>query len=343
MSHLATRARRRRSAGAPRSWVEIAALKSDASIPVAVTPKIDNVDLVTWCAMERNRLNGLLHQCGALLFRGFDLMPKRDLTRLATALGYALMPYSEQSSPRRTVGELIYTSTDHPANEAILLHNENSYAARWPAKILFCCERPATAGGETPIADCRKILERIPAPSLAEAIAKGILYLRNFIPGCGVPWQKAFQTPVRDEVERYCRAAKIAWEWRPGGELRTWAQRPAVRRHPSTREPVWFNQALLFHASSLSERQREVLLRSGAVADLPQHAYYGDGSSIETSVVNDWAAAQAAETVTFSWRKNDVLLLDNMLVGHGRAPYAGDRSVIVAMANPVSADEPSLA
>jgi hypothetical protein len=40
--------------------------------------------------------------------------------------------------------------------------------------------------------------------------------------------------------------------------------------------------------------------------------------------------------VAFPWQKGDILLLDNMLVAHGRAPYAGPRKVVVAMAEPVS-------
>ena len=43
--------------------------------------------------------------------------------------------------------------------------------------------------------------------------------------------------------------------------------------------------------------------------------------------------ALRAETVTFPWRRGDVLLLDNMLTAHGRRPFTGDRRVLVAMGN----------
>jgi hypothetical protein len=36
--------------------------------------------------------------------------------------------------------------------------------------------------------------------------------------------------------------------------------------------------------------------------------------------------------VLFSWRRGDLLVLDNLLAAHGRKPFEGDREILVAMA-----------
>jgi hypothetical protein len=71
--------------------------------------------------------------------------------------------WSIENVPRRAVASEgnIYTSTDFPAEQSIFLHNENSYQHTWPMKIFFFCLKSATAGGETPLADVRKVLQRI--------------------------------------------------------------------------------------------------------------------------------------------------------------------------------------
>jgi hypothetical protein len=67
---------------------------------------------------------------------------------------------------------------------------------------------------------------------------------------------------------------------------------------------------------------------------LPRNAYYGDGSPIEPSALDEIREAYRQASVVFPWRRGDILLLDNTMVAHGRKPYSGARSVIVAMAEP---------
>jgi alpha-ketoglutarate-dependent taurine dioxygenase len=95
---------------------------------------------------------------------------------------------------------------------------------------------------------------------------------------------------------------------------------------------VWFNQAHLFHVSSLETTVRETLMSLAGEEELPRNAYYGDGTPIEPSVLDHIREVYRQEEVVFPWQEGDVLMLDNMLTAHGRRPFSGPRKILVGMA-----------
>ena len=151
-------------------------------------------------------------------------------------------------------------------------------------------------------------------------------------PAFDLDWPTVFQTTSRAVVEEYCRCAGIEFEWRPGDRLGTRQVRPATITHPVTGEDVWFNQAHLFHVSSLEKTLREDLLMTMAEEDLTRNAYYGDGSAIAEDTLEEVRRVYRQCAVTFLWQPGDVLLVDNLLIAHGRMPYKGPRKILVAMA-----------
>ncbi|MGC4093529.1 MAG: TauD/TfdA family dioxygenase [Polyangiaceae bacterium] len=64
--------------------------------------------------------------------------------------------------------------------------------------------------------------------------------------------------------------------------------------------------------------------------------YYGDGQPIEDEVLAEIGAAYSALEIAFPWQRGDVLMVDNMLVSHGRRPFKGARKTLVAMAEAYS-------
>jgi alpha-ketoglutarate-dependent taurine dioxygenase len=274
----------------------------------------------------------MLARDGALLFRGFDR--SEEFENFARTVSPRLIEYGERSSPRTRISNGIYTSTDHPADQPIVLHNEQSYTLNWPMKIWFFCAQPAETGGRTPLADSRKILNRLPSDIVDRFEQKQIMYVRNYNPGVGLSWREAFQTDDRGEVERYCAQEGIDVEWRDNDRLRTRQVRPAVRLHPETGERVWFNHAMFFNLSSLEQSARETMLAVVDENEVPFNTFYGDGSPIEPAVTDEIRNAYDSETVKFDWQRGDLLLVDNMLVAHGREPFTGERKVLVAMAEP---------
>jgi len=287
-------------------------------------------DIVEWAAVHQDLIQSTLAEHGALLFRGFKVEKREDFSALVDTL-CKTVDYVYRSTPRTSVGTNIYTATEYPKAYTIPLHCENAYQAKWPMKLFFYCERPAADGGETPLGDMRATTANI-RPDVKQLFRdKGVLYVRNYGQGIDLDWKEVFQTDLKDEVESYCRKNEIAFEWKPGGGLRTKQVRPAIARHPVSGEEFWFNQAHLFHVSSHEAEMREAMSALFKEEDLPRNAYFGDGSPIAEDMLQHIRDAYQDNTFTFAWEKNDVLMVDNMKVAHGRKPFSGDRTVLVMM------------
>ena len=307
-------------------------------LPLVLQPGVAGVNLVDWTRSNASMIEGLLAEHGALLFRNFSFSGVSQFEECARALVPDLIEYGERSSPRTRLSAGIYSSTDHPPDQPIVLHNEQSYTLNWPMKLWFFCAQPAPEGGRTPIADSRKIYQRLRGDIVERFTEKQVLYVRNYGGGLGLPWQEVFQTDDQLEVARQCRSAGIQIEWKSGGRLQTRQVRPAVRRHPRTGEMIWFNHAYFFHPSSLQQSAREAMLAVVDEDEIPFNTFYGDGSAIEPDVLEEIRNAYEDETVSFPWHQHDLLLIDNMLVSHGRESYRGPRKIVVAMGQPVAAE-----
>ena len=311
--------------------VETSFISSQQTIPLVVRPLIDGLDLTQWAKNNRSLVETLLLQHRALLFRGFKVKTAEEFQQFVKVTSEGkLLKYIDRTSPRTTVGEQVYTSTVYPAKYPIVLHNELSYAIKYPLKIYFCCLKVAEEGGETPIADGRKIYQRINEEIRNQFIAKKWMLVRNYNDGFGLPWQEVFQTDDKAKVEAYCQENAIKFLWKEGSRLQTRQTRQAVHSHPQTGELVWFNHAAFFHHTNFNAN----LLSEFKEQELPYNTYYGDESTIDTAVIEHINQAYQQEKVIFPWQEGDILMLDNMSIAHGRQPYQGERQVLVAMSEP---------
>jgi alpha-ketoglutarate-dependent taurine dioxygenase len=308
--------------------------------PLVIEPDFDEevtlgAELLISLYLEnKSYLENKLREHGGLLFRGFSVASAEALERVARSVSEGdLLGYVDGTSPRTKIKTGVYTSTEYPPTYFISLHNELSYTHRWPRRAFFCCVTAPQQGGETPIVDSRLLLKSLPSDVVALFKSKGVKYVRNLHGGRGLgpSWQSVFETNDRSVVERFCQEGGIEFRWKDGGGLWLSQVRPAIATHPQTGEEVWFNQADQFHPTEMDERTRRALLSTVKEEELPKSAYFGDGTPLDASMLDQIREATRRQMVLFAWQTGDILAVDNMLVAHGRMPFTGPRKILVAL------------
>jgi alpha-ketoglutarate-dependent taurine dioxygenase len=330
----------------PTATVTAQAEPAARRVPFAIEPEGD-VEPARWARDHRELIESTLLSSGAILFRGFEVSSPEAFERFTegvTDLRWTGNP--TLVSPRRRVSGSVYTSTEgwysrDGKQEAadIALHAEfcHSPFRRWPMKLFFYCDTPPETGGETPIADSRRVLARLDPALRDELVRRQVMYTRIMYDDPATTWRQVFQTDDREEVVRRCAEMGVAHDWLNENDLRLRWKLHVAAKHPITGEAVWFNQCQAISWSAVPPDAREYYTERFGAENRPLDCTYGDGAPIPASVIDEINRAFAAETIKTPWRRGDVLLLDNMLMSHGRSAFTGARRIMVAMAEPMDA------
>jgi alpha-ketoglutarate-dependent taurine dioxygenase/acyl carrier protein len=301
---------------------------------------IDSIEAAAdWLRAHQDDIRAVLTTDGALMIRGLPVASVEDFAIARDGLLAERVPYREKATPRSQYADGVFSSTDLPASQPIEQHNENSYTLDFPGLLLFGCLTAPETGGATPVADVRKVLAGLPEPLVRRFRERGWTLLRNYTENVGLPWQRAFGTTERADVEAYCDEHRIGYRWDDDGSLRTAQVRSAVVHHPVTGEQVWFNHAAFWNEWALDADVREVMFDAYGPGGLPFMTFDGAGDPLSET---DHAALRDAyerATVRESWQPGDLLVVDNLLSSHGREAFSGPRRILVAMGDPVRIDD----
>jgi alpha-ketoglutarate-dependent taurine dioxygenase len=315
-------------------------------------------DLRAFVTAERARLRDELSKRGGFLLRGFEVNDPTSFADIIEALGY--QPESDnpfETSPRSKVAASVYTSTDTPDAYPILAHNENSFLNTRPRMISFFCLVEPMRHGETPLFDSRAAAITLDPNVRAKLQEKKVCYRRRFpkkrpswAPMINRTWDEAFGTSDRDEIEAMVTAQGMVCQWHPNGRiLHTENVVDPLPRHPETSEQCLNLQA--FHRTSILQDLDEVRPRQNGLHNaslkmglrllyaldvMPVQIFYGDGTPIPPDEMAEIRRATWDHSVLFRWKKGDVLVLDNIMTGHGRMNVEGPRKILTSFGDMVT-------
>jgi hypothetical protein len=187
----------------------------------------------------------------------------------------------------------------------------------------------------------RRITKSLPKAVAEKLDRLGIMSVRNYAGTDADParaslspdfvsWTTSFGTEDKTEAERIIALIGREAHWNANGTLTTVARFPAYTVHPRTGEKIYRNT---LHAEmnpfdgDLSDDLQA--MREGHFK--LSGNYFGDGSRPSEDEVVALSALVDAATIEWVWRDGDVMILDNLLVGHGRNPFEGERETQVAL------------
>lgn len=295
----------------------------------------DGHDPARWAELNREALRAAVDEHGAVLVRGLGLRdPAEVVDTFQRLVSGGLMPDREAFATRQHYLDGVYSSLTWPANQPMCMHHELSYALEFPGLMLFACLRAPSVGGVTGVADAHAVLDAIPPDIVRRFENEGWLLARCYNEDIGATYEEAFGVSNRADVESYCRAHEIDFEWQSDGELRTWQRRPAVVRHPVTGQRCWFNQVAFLSEWTIAPEVREYLVDVYGPDGLPFNTSFGNGEPIGEDIVALLNEVYEAHTLRTPWETGDLMLVDNVRMAHSREAYEGPREILVGMAEP---------
>eukprot|EP00250_Pteridium_aquilinum_P007999 c17595_g2_i1 orf=347-1357(+) len=278
---------------------------------------------------QKDDIEQALHQSGAILFRGFEVLSASDFNDVLEALGYENFVFKGRgTSNRKTVVGRVTTTNDKPLHYPIGFHNEMSYQPLPPSKISFYCdvEPPEGAGGATPILPGHVVYQRLEKemPEFLEMLeTKGLIYIRVLSSDPSRSrndcWQAVYQAATKKEAENKAKEGDTCIQWNEDGTATSFfGPRSAIRMDPSRGRKVWFNSI-----GATYELVEEAPAQNGMS--------FGDGFPMSKDLMGACKKVMEEEKTAFRWRKGDVLLLDNFAVLHAREPSKPPRKILVAL------------
>lgn len=344
--------------------VQIGQVEPGQTLPLLIIPAGEDrsvASLTAWAEANKSFIEEKIIEHGAILFRGFDVDGPQAFEDVAIKVDPDLKNNYLGTSPRNAVTKYVFSASELPGYYPIMQHCEMSFLPNPPRKLFFFCNiEPATRTGETPLVDFRKVYRDLDPKIRKDFEEKGIRNIRNYNGPENKTkfdlwklkrWDEMFLTTNKEEIEKVCKEYGLDAKWKDNDRLVLVNDQEAFAKHPVTGEPVWYNHLQVFHQAAAAIEYGYIAKRQ---KNLKAHAFnfftsmmtvvkklttpkeeqamncvFRDGTEIPDSYVKHVEDVIWKHMTFFSWRKGDILAIDNYSTSHGRMPYEGPREILV--------------
>ncbi|KAK0444946.1 uncharacterized protein EV420DRAFT_1648671 [Desarmillaria tabescens] len=314
-------------------------------------------------------LTRLLQDHGAVVFRGFGHPSAETFSKLVIAAEEARgnKPFEQigLAGKRLTKAPEVFSANEGPRTRRFYQHNEYARYTHFPGFIHFYATVTADEGGKSPIANILEIYERVKEelPEFVEELAKRGLTMRQVYPPAGhnrgngnyFDWTQEYcfgqkilpeddEPTRRRKEEEQARRLTPRFKWLDDGSLEVIQDVPAFRRinpdmvpykqlHVGQRGSAIDQKATKppFIGTDGLHLRRDPDFPKSFNLLLDLRPGYGDGTPIPEKWLNRVIEITRELEYVHTWEAGDLVFVHNHRTTHGRAPWVGERVVLVSM------------
>ena len=288
-----------------------------------------------WVNENKGFIESQLEEYGAVLFSGLPIESAEDFDLFVSSFNYNTFTYegSLSNAVRINRTNKVFTANEAPKEIEIFLHHEMAQTPIYPKNIFFFCKSASLNGGQTPLCrsdDLYAAILKEDAGLLTKFQENGVIYnsvMSNgdeLISGQGRSWQKTLGVISKDEAEIRLNDLGYSWNWIEGDNLSVTTKTFEAIKELKDGSKSFFNQVL---AASLGWKKNS--------EDDLLPVKFGNGEEIPEASIQMISELAKSLTLLRHWKDNDILLIDNYRVMHGRKPFSGEkaREVLVSLTN----------
>jgi alpha-ketoglutarate-dependent taurine dioxygenase len=274
---------------------------------------------------------------GAVLLRGFSLdsdefvaFSDRCCRAFSKYVGGGIRFRALDRADLGANGTLLST-TGTTQSFGIPLHGEMYYQKVRPDVIWFYCQVPPAKGGQTTIADGRDFFSRLSPESQRLLRSNQVRYIRNLD---REDWISSFKTDSLDELRRVSDENEMSMEILNDSAVRMEYVSPAVFSGSDGPETFINSVIILWEfEQAFAEGSVAKLLGGNAPSKSPLVVRWDDGTELPNSLMQDIRSVAEDVSHDVQWQKNDIVLVDNRRVLHGRKKTrdGGAREIFVRL------------
>jgi alpha-ketoglutarate-dependent taurine dioxygenase len=270
--------------------------------------------------LDQNEVIDLFRDAGLLLFRGFNLDTEK-FKEFSNSLGKDFLAYIGGAYSRETIqgDKTLLSVTGHKLQFAVPFHGEMYYKKINPGMMWFYCATPALKDGETTICDAIEVYRHLSESTKELFDHHQIKYIRTYIDGS---WQQIYQSDSLSEVEKVCQENDMTLTVNDDKSITTEYVCSAWIKSRDGKNKVFVNNIL-----PVCSQEAEGKPASKVRLD--------DGTKIPEAVINEIKKITDELTFAVPWQSQDLVMLDNRRLMHGRNAFADNvRDIYVRLCNP---------